>query len=918
MHVSSPRCSIEEAGIPWDLPNPGGIATSPPLNPRRRFTLLAVLATAVVTAVGTVAITSLYQVGSRGVADGLRGAVSSQARFLEAVYADEVDEHGGDTLAALEGALDQLRRAQANFDGFGATGEFTVGVRDGDLIRFHVGLREDVSSLPDPVPFLSDLAEPMRRALAGQTGVGVSQDYRGTSVLAAYMPVGGTPLGMVAKQDVAEVRAPYIRAAMLAGGVGFVMVGLAWVVAWIVGVPLLAEVEEREAAHRAFLDHFPGVAFRAEVGNRTPLRFGALDGAVQTLTGWSREHFLADELAWLAMVHEEDRNAVAAGWGSLATASDHLHVSEYRIRRRDGKETYVRTVARSVVSRTGPTVYGLHYDVTERRSLDRALKTKEGEVVGLLERLPGVAVHVLDLESRFVFSAGAALAELGLSDDALRGRRPEDVLPDGLATPIKDDYRQALEGRATRHDGHVNDKDFLIETAPLRDADGHVERVLVLLMDVTEDRRQKRALAVSEERLRQILKAGRHGFYDLDLITGRAEVNDEYARMIGHDPATFSESHEAWRSRIHPDDRERVFRAFDEYLAGIRDDYAVEFRQRTRDGGWVWHLSTGAFVEWDGSGRPTRMLGTHTDLTRQKELETELRERTSFLQAVLDHAPAMYCVFDPAGGIRYANPAYVDFFGWTLEELQAHPDFLAEIFPDPVQCRRARDFIRMGGGVWEEFRPRLRSGATPHTVFANVVLEDGTSVGIGQDISQRKVAQDALARSEDLFRSAVEEAPDAIFIQTGWCFAYANAKALELFGVVSLEELVGRAVLDFFHDDDRVAVAQRIRALNVSRESVPPREETVLRPDGTHVRCEFSGVPFTFNGLAGAMVFARDVTARHEAEGRIREQLEELKRWQEIMLGREDRVRELKQEVNELCSSLGVGIRYPSQREGDG
>ena len=56
-----------------------------------------------------------------------------------------------------------------------------------------------------------------------------------------------------------------------------------------------------------------------------------------------------------------------------------------------------------------------------------------------------------------------------------------------------------------------------------------------------------------------------------------------------------------------------------------------------------------------------------------------------------------------------------------------------------------------------------------------------------------------------------------------------------------------------------------------------------------------------------------DISDRKRTEEKIISQLEELQRWQEVTLGREDRNRQLKQEVNELLVRLGETIRYPSQ-----
>lgn len=153
--------------------------------------------------------------------------------------------------------------------------------------------------------------------------------------------------------------------------------------------------------------------------------------------------------------------------------------------------------------------------------------------------------------------------------------------------------------------------------------------------DITHRKLAKQALMESEERLRLALAAAGQGLYDLDLRTGEAIVNADYALMLGYDPADFHETNAAWRDRLHPDDREPVTRVYQDYVAGRRDEYRVEFRQRTRQGDWKWILSLGRIVERDDEGNPLRMLGTHTDITAAKNAETELRLNEARLQAIL-------------------------------------------------------------------------------------------------------------------------------------------------------------------------------------------------------------------------------------------------------------------------------------------
>ena len=98
------------------------------------------------------------------------------------------------------------------------TGEFTLARRDGDNIVFLLSHRHADLESPKPVPFDSELAEPMRRALLGQSGTVIGLDYRGSIVVAAYEPVAELELGIVAKIDLAEVRAPFIKAGLFAAG----------------------------------------------------------------------------------------------------------------------------------------------------------------------------------------------------------------------------------------------------------------------------------------------------------------------------------------------------------------------------------------------------------------------------------------------------------------------------------------------------------------------------------------------------------------------------------------------------------------------------------------------------------------------------------------------------------------------------
>ena len=89
-------------------------------------------------------------------------------------------------------------------------------------------------------------------------------------------------------------------------------------------------------------------------------------------------------------------------------------------------------------------------------------------------------------------------------------------------------------------------------------------------------------------------------------------------------------------------------------------------------------------------------------------------------------------------------------------------------------------------------------------------------------------------------------------------------------------------------------------------------ETVALRLDGSAIQVEISAVPFQYGGEGGSLAFVRDITARKRADAALAEQMEELRRWHEATLGRESRILELKQEVNQLLAEAGKPLRYAS------
>jgi hypothetical protein len=147
----------------------------------------------------------------------LEETAKSQARLIEAVARFDKKYSNDYHQGAWQATLSQIRDAHAKYRGFGETGEFTLSTRKGDNIVFLLSHRHYDLDEPKPVAWDSELAEPMRRALSGMSGTVIGLDYRGQTVLAAHEPVAEMNLGIVAKVDLSEIRAPFFKAALISG-----------------------------------------------------------------------------------------------------------------------------------------------------------------------------------------------------------------------------------------------------------------------------------------------------------------------------------------------------------------------------------------------------------------------------------------------------------------------------------------------------------------------------------------------------------------------------------------------------------------------------------------------------------------------------------------------------------------------------
>lgn len=133
-------------------------------------------------------------------------------------------------------------------------------------------------------------------------------------------------------------------------------------------------------------------------------------------------------------------------------------------------------------------------------------------------------------------------------------------------------------------------------------------------------------LQASEQRLQEVITATKVGTWERNIQTGQTIYDDRWAKIVGCTLEDLAEMDgDAWDVLVHPDDARISQRRIDDVLSGRSNYYDSEARIRHRDGHWVWVLDRGRVVEWSKDGKPIRMSGTHTDITRLKAAEEKAR-----------------------------------------------------------------------------------------------------------------------------------------------------------------------------------------------------------------------------------------------------------------------------------------------------
>jgi PAS domain S-box-containing protein len=323
-------------------------------------------------------------------------------------------------------------------------------------------------------------------------------------------------------------------------------------------------------------------------------------------------------------------------------------------------------------------------------------------------------------------------------------------------------------------------------------------------IEILERQKAEKALTASEERLRLALDSSNEGWWDWDIPNDRVYYSPRYFEIIGVSAENFDFTIRGLRNYIHPDDVPLVSSHLTDHMKGKTDSYISEFRVHPLNENFRWIRTTGKIVARDEQNQPIRMVGTIVDITEAKKAAQAIADSEQNLRAIFDNTYDALVIHDHTGKILACNQRTIDLIGLPHNKI-LHTNVLVTADPDQVwDYGKVKDYwqaVLHGENVIFELRLKNQISQT----FTDVEITLRQTRWFGQDaifavirdITQQKLAEQAILASEEKLRTVVEQLYEGLILisEEGKILEW-NPVMQDITGILK-QEAVGKYVWDF-------------------------------------------------------------------------------------------------------------------------
>ncbi len=274
--------------------------------------------------------------------------------------------------------------------------------------------------------------------------------------------------------------------------------------------------------------------------------------------------------------------------------------------------------------------------------------------------------------------------------------------------------------------------------------EGKVLQYFAVVEDITKEKESQEKIAEFEYRFRKALEKIGDNVWEHDVVTGKTYFSNSSNLLLGYTLNDSVDNATLWWQQIHPDDKGLLIDNIAKYKRGRIEHHNLEYRVIAKDGSVKWVLDKGVAIEKDASGKPLKVVGTHTDITERKLSEQALQMNEEKYRGIIANMNLGLLEVDNIEAIQYANQCFCDMSGYDLDEIVGKKASVLFARGENQEMVETKNELRKKGlsDVYEiavknkrgELRWWLISGAPRYNDVGELV----GSIGIHLDITDQK------------------------------------------------------------------------------------------------------------------------------------------------------------------------------------